>query len=131
MVINYQKIYEKLGYLFYAIAAADQHVKFSEEKKLRELVTQKWVPLENSTDEFNTDAAYYISIAFDYLLAEGVSAEEAFRVFQEYYTEHKSAFDQNLKKQITATAQAIAQAFARKNQQEQKLLAELSRLLKT
>ena len=35
MIINYQKIYEQLGYLFYSIAASDKHVMKQESEILK------------------------------------------------------------------------------------------------
>lgn len=130
MRINYQNIYEKLGYLYYAIAAADKQVHPAEIEELRVLIAKEWLPLENSIDKYGTDAAHYISIAFEYLLSESIPASEAYGVFADYYEQHTAAFSQELKKRISTTASAIANAFASRNKNEQKYLDQLRRLLK-
>ena len=130
MKINYQNLYENLGRLFYAIAAADQHVHREEVEKLKTLVGKEWLPLENSTDSFGTDAAHYISIAFEYCLSENISSEDAYTLFSTYYEEHEASITKELKRKIKTTASAIANAFAGKNKKEQKVIDELSRLLK-
>ena len=61
-----QKLYEALGTLYYSLAHADKTVTAMETDALTSAVKQQWVPQENSTDDFGTDAAFYISICFDF-----------------------------------------------------------------
>jgi hypothetical protein len=129
MTTNYQKIYERLGYLFYAIAAADRVVSTAEVEKLKEMVRKLWVPAEDSMDEFGTDAAQYITISFDYLMNEGVDPEIAFEEFTNYYNEHKGVFTPELRRNIKYTAQALAKAFKGQNKREAELIAELESVL--
>jgi hypothetical protein len=128
-LVNYQKIYEKLGYLFYALAAADNVVPESEADRLREMVKKIWLPIEDSTDEFGTDAGYYIDISFEFLLNEGIDAEEAFQEFENYYLDHSAAFSKAISDKIRTTAKAIAQAFRGKSKRESALLKRLDKLL--
>ena len=128
-LINYQKIYEKLGYLFYALAAADSDVPAREADRLREMVRKIWLPIEDSTDEFGTDAAYYIDISFEFLLNDGMDAEEAFQEFENYYVDHSPAFSEGIAEKIKTTAKAVAQAFKGKNKKESAMLKRLNRLL--
>lgn len=130
MKINYQSLYENLGHLFYAIAAADQHVHREEIEKLKILVGKEWLPLENSIDSYGTDAAHYISIAFEYCLIESITSEDAYAVFSAYYEEAESSITKDLKRKIKTTATAIANAFAGKNKKEQKVIAELNKLMR-
>jgi hypothetical protein len=130
MKLNYQHLYENLGHLFYAIAAADQHVHREEIEKLKILVGKEWLPLENSIDSFGTDAAHYISIAFEYCLSESIPSEDAYGVFSAYYDEFESAITKELKRKIKITATAIADAFAGKNKKEQQVIDRLNKLMK-
>ena len=129
MQINYQKIYERLGYPFYAIAAADNVVTKNEVSRLKEMVQNVWVPIEETTDEFGTDAAQYISISFDYLMNEGVEADQAFDGFKDYYVTHPAAFSKNIRRNMKTTASAIAEAFRGRNKQESAFLEKLNDLL--
>lgn len=129
MKINYQRIYEKLGFLFYAIAAADNVVTPAEISRLEEMVKKIWVPIENTTDEFGTDAAQYISISFEYLMNEGVEADMAFEEFSNYYQDHSPAFSNGIKESIKMTAHAIAEAFKGENALEHAYLERLEKLL--
>ncbi len=126
---NYQKIYEHLGQLFYAIAAGDNTVKPVEIQRLKDLVNEKWLPLEGTVDEFSTDAAHYILIVFDYLLDQNTSAEAAFHIFEEYYKDNRDEFTATLKRRISETSIAIAHSFAGANQSELKFLTQLHNLM--
>lgn len=128
-LVNYQRIYEKLGYLFYAVAAMDHHVAPGEADTLRDTVKKIWVPIEDSTDEYGTDAAYYIDISFEYLLNEGTDPEEAFQEFERYYSEHSAVFSKAIKDKIRATAKAITHAFKGRNKKESAALKRLAAVL--
>lgn len=128
-LVNYQRIYEKLGYLFYAVAATDHDVAPGEADTLRDTVKKIWVPVENSTDEFGTDAAYYIDISFEYLLNEGTDPEEAFQEFERYYSEHSAVFSKTIKEKIRTTAKAITHAFKGRNKKESAALKRLDQIL--
>lgn len=130
MEINYQRIYEYAGYLFYAIAAADGAVKEAEIAAFNDLINKEWLPLEDSTDEFGTDSAHYISITFDNLLDRGVAPDEAFASFKSYFDDHHAAFTENIRKKIYDTAIAIARAFAGENKAESGYIKELRKMMK-
>lgn len=130
MKINYQRLYQKLGSLFYAIAMADKDIRHAEEDKLTEQINNIWLPLDNSTDEFGTDAAQYIFIVFDHLHAEKAKADAAFNEFSHYYHDHKLIFDTAVKSKIMQTAEAISGAFSGENKQESDYMKQLKHLLK-
>lgn len=126
IMTNLQPIYEQLGNLFYSIAAADNAISPKEISKLREEVEKHWVPLEDSTDRFGTDAAQYIGISFDYLLDEQIpTADEAWERFEAFYIDNRELFSHDLKHKILESAAAIANAYAGANKAE---LTRLSRL---
>lgn len=129
MTTNYQKIYEQLGNLFFAIAMADNEVRPREVARLKELVSNEWVPMEHSTDEFGTDAAFYIYISFDYLTDTFTTAQEAFDTFADYYQVHQAVFSDQLKMKIRDTAVAIAGAFKGMNKAELLYIEKLNLLL--
>ena len=122
---TYQDMYASIGYLFYGIAASDGRIAKAEGQKLKEEVTKHWLPLENSRDEFGTDAAHYIVISFDYANGQEMDAEEAFTKFLDDYQQEPARYDHTMKELILKTASAIASSFAGKNKAE---LVRLSRL---
>lgn len=121
--------YQKMGELFYAIAAADKVVQEEEFATLKALVAQQWKNLDDYEDSFHTDAAYQIEIVFDWFDYEQLDAGDCFDSFADYKKDHPKLFTPERKKLIWDTANAIAGAFAEKNKSELVMLAKLQKLL--
>lgn len=122
--------YQKMGELFYAIAAADKVVRKEEYNILKNTVLKKWRSLDNFEDHYNVDAAHQIEIVFDWFDYEQLDANDCFDSFADYKRENPQLFNEERKKLIWQTADAIASAFAGKNKSELIMLAKLKLLLK-
>ncbi|MCZ4319070.1 hypothetical protein O4H26_08715 [Aequorivita viscosa] len=122
--------YQKMGELFYAIAAADNVVRKTEYDALKNIVTEKWKDLDDYEDPFHTDAAYQIEVVFDWFDYEQLDANDCFDSFADYKKENPKLFTTERKKLIWETADAIASSFAGKNKSELIMLAKLKMLLK-
>lgn len=129
--MNYTKLYEHLGYAFYAIAKADGEIRKSEEDRLTRDINRIWLPLENSTDSFRTDAAHYIFIAFDYLHEEQNTAEEAMELFAGFCHDNREEITAEIREKILNTANAIADAYEGKNRAELEYLEKLKHILQS
>ena len=121
----YRRFYSEVGKLLYAIAAVDGNVEKNEYDKLREIVEKKLVPIENSTDQFGTDNAYYAEIEFDILMDKGASSKSCFDSFCNYVEDHKTAFDQHLKMMVTTLSKELANAHRGNNSKETELIKRL------
>lgn len=121
--------YQKMGELFYAIAAADKVVKDEEYQALKDLVSSEWKSLDNSKDPFHSDAVSQIEVVFDWFDYEQLDANECFDSFADYKKENPSLFTKERKELIWQTSNAIASAFAGKNKSELIMLAKLKRIL--
>lgn len=121
--------YQKVGELFFAIAAADKIVREEEYESLRNLVVSHWKNLENSENEFGTKAAHKIEIIFEWLDHEQANAQECYEGFRDYYEAHPELFTNQRKQLILKTANAIANAFSKKNKAELMMLSKLKLLL--
>jgi hypothetical protein len=106
------RFYEHLGRVFYCIAAVDKIVQKVEIERLKEIVKNEWLPLENTFNEFGDDTAYQIEI-----------------VFKSFRNEHKSLFTKEVNDLILKTANAIATSFSAKNKSEHVLVSQLEMLL--
>lgn len=124
-------LFQKLGELFYAIAAADKIVRNQEYDALREFVKKEWGKSENLKDPFGADAVFQMEIVFDWFDYEGRDAWECFENFREFKKTHEELFTPERKKLILNTASAIANAFSGKNKSELIMLAKLEQLLQT
>ena len=124
------EFYQNLGLLFYAIAAADKHVHPDEFNKLKELVKQQWLDVDILEDQYHTDAAYHIEIVFDWLNNGLYEADICFNSFLKYKKQNTTLFTKDIKKLITKTAHAVANAFSGLNKSELMMLAKLNMALK-
>ena len=122
--------YQKMGELFYAIAAADKVVKETEYQALKDLVTTEWKSMDNSKDPFHSDAVSQIEVVFDWFDYEQLDANDCFDSFADYKKTHASLFTEERQKLILHTANAIASSFAGKNKSELMMLAKLKKILK-
>lgn len=126
--IQGNEFYQSLGKLFYAMAMADKVVHPQEVEQLHNAVQQHWLQVDVDEDAFGTDAAYQISIVFDWLQEEGQKETSYFQEFADYYKAHPSKFSSEIKKLVYGTAETIAASFAGKNKSELVLLAQLEHL---
>lgn len=124
-----EEFYNSIGMLFYAIAASDKVVREEEIRTLKKLVKEKWVPIDNVTDEYGTDEAYRIEIVFDWLQENAPEAAWGFNEFKEYKKDHEQLFTLNINQLIWETADAIAASFSGKNKSELIMLSKLKILL--
>ncbi len=124
-------LYQKLGELFYAIAAADNVIRPAEVEALRSLVQTHWKDIDSLEDEFHTDASYQIEIVFDWLDDKHLDADECFEDFKEFKEEHPKLFNKSLNQLIWQTADAIAGSFAGRNKAELIMLTKLKAVLST
>jgi len=122
-------LYQEIGQLFYAIAAADKVVRKAEYDALRNLVKVEWSSMDEYTDEFGVNAVYQMEIVFDWFDYEQLDANDCFKSFEHYYKDHKNLFNESQKQLIWKTANAIANAFAGTNKSELILLTKLHFLL--
>jgi len=123
--------YKILGKLFYAIAAADGVVKPAEFDKLKDIINSKWLSVDDTEDDFYTDAAYQIEFVFDWLNNQDqLNAEACFSHFIDFKNEQKHFFTPVIKNLILETAHEIANSFAGKNKSELIMLAKLDIELK-
>lgn len=119
------RFYQNVAKIFYAIAAVDKIVRNEEFDKLKSIVKNEWLPVDDSEDEFHTDAAYQLEIVFDWLLSKELNATTCFNEFIDYKEEHEYFFTDTIKALILKTASEVAASFHGKNKAELIMLAKL------
>ncbi|MFO8145841.1 MAG: hypothetical protein ACQEWG_03350 [Bacteroidota bacterium] len=124
-----QKLYQNLGKLFYAIAAADKVVHEEEKNALKNIVKEDWVNVDDFKDDYGTDAAYLIEIIFDWLDENQPSAFSAFNDFRDFKKDNEEFFTPGINKLIWKTADQIASSFSGKNKSELIMLSQLKAIL--
>jgi len=121
----YKNFYSEVGKLLYALAKADGSIPPEEIKAIHQLVLKDLVPLENSTDEFGTDSAFYVEMEFDYLNENFYEPDVAFNSFITYVEDHYSAFDEKLKSAIIKVAETLINSFHETNIQDHNYILKL------
>ncbi|MBK7556734.1 MAG: hypothetical protein IPI55_19705 [Flavobacteriales bacterium] len=59
MTTTHPELYANIGFALYSIAASDRRIAPAEVEVFKQQVKKNWLPLEDSTDEFGTDAALH------------------------------------------------------------------------
>ncbi|MCX6292155.1 MAG: hypothetical protein NT126_10375 [Bacteroidetes bacterium] len=119
----YKQFYSELGKLLYAVADVDGVITQEEKSALKKLIRKELVPVEKSTDEFGTDAAFYAEFEFDILEDAKASPQAAFNSFITFVENHHSAFDHRLRNATLKIVNELAEAF-HKNSENEKVLIE-------
>ncbi|WP_432410056.1 hypothetical protein [Rasiella sp. SM2506] len=123
--------YQKLGELFYAVAAADRVVREAEYKVLSTLVEEEWKQMDDYQDQFGADAVYQIAIVFEWFDYERMDAEDCLTGFSNYYKKHKKLFSVKRKQLILRTIDKIANSFRGTNKSELIMITKLKMLFNT
>lgn len=121
--------YQKMGELFYAIAAADKVVRKAEYQSLKNIVVAQWKDLDDYKDSFGTYAAYQIEVVFNWFDYEQLDSKDCFESFADYKKENPKLFSKERKELIWKTANVLAASFSGKNKDELIMLAKLKSLL--
>ena len=124
-----EKLYENLGKLFYAIAAADKVIHKEEIKTLERIVKEDWVKVDDYKDQFGTDDAFYIEIMFDWMQENSPPAYQAFYEFKEFKEDYEQLFTPKVKELTWKTATSIATSFEGNDPVEQTMLSKLKEIL--
>lgn len=126
---SFASFYKKLGNLYFAIAASDNNISKKEKTAIEEVVYYHWKHLENSTDRFGTDAAYFILFQFETLADGVVHPQSAYQSFAHFFSENQDQIDHWLRKRIFDSAKHIAEAVRGVNEKEMHYLLKLKDLL--
>ncbi|MDB5190611.1 MAG: hypothetical protein JWQ96_174 [Segetibacter sp.] len=124
-----KELYTRLGYLFYAIAIADGTIESAEIKKLKQTIKERWLPADESLDEFGSPAAFQIISVFDWLEAKQIFADEAYEAFAIYFRKNWQGVDTAMRENILQTAVDVSLAFRGENKSEQVFIESLKKLL--
>ncbi len=124
-----RRLYKELGNLFYAIAAADKHIRHEEKKALDDEIQFAWKHYDESKDRFGSDRAFLIQFEFETMEDELRSSSEAFESFETYFKEFEHDFDVNTKRRIFYSARHIAESARKINKQELAYLEKLKKIL--
>ena len=124
-----EEFYEKIAYLFYAVAKIDGKEALSEFNKLHEEIEKIWRKTDDEKHEFDTDGGIETEAIFEWLDEEGYSSEDALNEFKEYALEHAAHFDPLTHDNIMHTCKEIATQIRKINHAESNLLHDIESFL--
>lgn len=110
MKMNYETLYRRIGFLFYAEAARKKGLTYADYEKLRDIVKEKWSPGNGEQQWANLVDELFLAIKDAYRVSMQVG--EATQLFSLYYLNHALAFNDSLKRKIVATSQDIEHEFS-------------------
>jgi uncharacterized tellurite resistance protein B-like protein len=125
-----QDFYEKLAYLFYAVAGVDGKVGQTEIAKLHEEVIGIWKKTDTDSHDFETSGGVEIEAIFEWLEEEGYDSRDAWQDFKDYAEANSYLFDKKMRDNIMHTCTEIADRYHRINKQEAELLVNIRKFLK-
>ena len=117
--MDYKQFYIELGRLLYAIAKSDGTVQDEEMKEFYQIVKKELLPLEDSTDEFGTDRAFYTEFEFEAMLDRGASVNEAYLSFVKFLKANSKDVNDQVKQICLNAVYKIAEAYAGIERSEQ------------
>jgi hypothetical protein len=125
--MNYKNFYQQIGNLLYAFSAIDGTIRPKEISKIKEIVKNKLTPIENSEDEFGTDAAYLAEFQFDFCCENAEDPKEAYKTFINWFRDNSATVGDNYRDLIFRIAAGVAASFNGINKSELILLETLRR----
>ena len=117
--------YQSISKVFYGIAAADQLIRKEDVKTLTNIIQKEWIPLDDRTDDFGTDAAFQVGIVFIWLVENDWDIDYLLDAFKEYTKEYPSLFTLKINALILKKAVTIADSFHGINRRENVYLGKL------
>lgn len=112
MKVNFENIYEHIGYLFYALAGGKDELSTDQLVKVTDLIEQAWKPTSNGDPDLQLRLVKCIHEGVSYAAENEMSAEHAFSSFHTYYQLHGLSFSKALKEKIMVSAAVILKEFS-------------------
>lgn len=128
--MKFELYYKALGNLLYAVAKADGQVNSKEKLKVKSIVAEQLLQLEDSLDDYGSDAAFATEFQFEECELNDLTSKVAFESFEEYFSTHKKVIKPHLTHFFYNLAKHVAQSSAGINKSESNILAKIEALIK-
>lgn len=124
-----KEFYVEYGKVLYALAMADGAVQEKERQALVKLIQKELVPLEDGTDEFGSQLAYYTEFAFEAQDELRKSTKNAIDNFFEAINKQSIIVPDKVKKVCVAILEKVADAHAGIDEEELLLIEDFKERL--
>lgn len=108
---KYKIFYKELGKLLYSIAKADGAIQYKEMEMIRQIVKEELVPLEDSVDEFGSDAAFYTEFEVETLEEMDIHVENVFFDFIKFMRETPYGKNPRIRQMCIRSIERVAEAY--------------------
>jgi hypothetical protein len=125
--MNYNEFYSQVGNLLYSISASDGDIRQKEIGAIKNIVKEKLLKIEDSEDEFGTDAAYFTEFRFDYCIDNLVDPNDAYADFLEFFKENSNSIKKPLRTFLLKISEEVAASFGGINKPEHLFLKKLEK----
>ncbi|MBT3300813.1 MAG: hypothetical protein HOD63_12495 [Bacteroidetes bacterium] len=127
MEFDYKQFYVELGKLLSAIAKADGKVQLEEVHDLHKLVRNVLLKVNDQTDEFGTNHAFYTEFEFETMLDSKAEMDEAYDSFIKFITDNKENITDKMKEICMVSVEKIADSFEGIVPEEKTLIDKLKK----
>jgi hypothetical protein len=111
MKVNFESLYEHIGYLFYGLACRNGELSTAQFAKLADLIEANWRPAINGDPGIYLHLVDCIHGGIRYAQENDFDSEEAMSSFSNYYEIHPLPFSEPLKEKVLASAALIVMEF--------------------
>lgn len=125
MKVNFDHIYEHIGYLFYALATESRQV---DSAILQTWIDQHWFPDPSRATDLQLHLVECLHTAMRQAFDNAMTPAHAFGEFRLYYEIHRIPFGPELRAKITSVATALVREYGKPGK-ESVLLHELMSVL--
>lgn len=120
-----KEFYKEFGKVVYAMAMADGAIQDNEKKVMFKMVREKLAPIENISDEYGTDLAYYVLFSFEMEEEVNDTVEDALNSFLFFLNNHKLIMSDEVKSSCLGILRKIAKSYGRITKPEAALLKKV------
>jgi hypothetical protein len=125
--MNYNELYSQIGNLLYSVSAADGDVRQREIGVIKNIVKEKMLDIEDSEDEFGTDAACLTEFQFDFCVENTVDPNDAYLEFISFFKENSTSIKKPFRRFLHKISEEVAASFGGINKPEHLLLKKLEK----
>lgn len=111
MRVYFDQIYERIGWLFYAVASEKEKLSDTNSARLLQIIDQQWKPTPDSDAMLQRHLLDYLKYGLRNAIDNASRPDEAFNRFRLYFGLHSLPFGKDLRARILATARLIAMEF--------------------
>ena len=105
MKVNFEEIYEHIGFLLYSIAFSHAQISEEEVKKLTNVLDG--IGKDNQDDRLTVHLSDCTKEGVTYCLENTMTQEHAFSSFTDYFRIHTLPFSKSLREKIISLARAV------------------------